>query len=232
MSRPNDPHSFLAVYPRPPLTAVVLLALAAAVGCSGPSPSATSTDSGTSAVTTADRSTPSTTSPSSGTSHVPEASAGSTGSTPPTFAADQQAVIDAYAQANRAYQQAAASANPSLAAFVASFTPEFLRELQIRIQQRTDNGQAVRDAQPSKSRTSFVSATVSDPTAVVVTCEVDDRVVYRISDGTAVNAKVTTARWRVSMSNDGGTWKVAGRQQDQTWDGEEMDVCVGAPQSS
>ncbi len=231
MSRPNDPPSFLAVYPRRPLTAVVLLALAAAVGCSGPSPSATSTDSGTSAVTTADRSTPSTTSSSSGTSHVPDTAAGRTGSTPPTFAAEQQAVIDAYAQANNAYEQAAASSNPTDPAFIAAYAPQYRHELQIQIQQRTDNGQAVRDAQPSKARISYVAVHVTPLSASLITCEVDDRVVYRVADGSAVNTSVETDRWSSSMTSDGGTWKLEGRHQVKTWDGEEMDACLSVPQS-
>ena len=71
----------------------------------------------------------------------------------------------------------------------------------------------------------------SPPTATLTTCEVDDRVVFRLADGSAVNTKVTTARWTVAMTNEDGSWKVSGRQQAQTWDGEEMDACRGAQSS-
>jgi hypothetical protein len=228
LRRPIGPHNLPAVRKGRPLTAVALLTLAAAgAGCSGHPESAAQTERGTSAVPTTVSSTLNTASTTSGARGAP----GTTTGTALKFSADEQAVIDAYDEANRAYQRAASASNPSDPAFKAAFSAQFLHELQIRIQQRTDNGQAVRDAQPSQAQTSFIAVTVTPPTATITTCEVDDRVVYRIADGTAVNTKVTTARWTVAMSNEDGTWKVAGRQQAQTWDGEELDACRGVQQS-
>ena len=85
--------------------------------------------------------------------------------------------------------------------------------------------------QPSLQRTQGGSVDVQATTATLTTCEVDDRVVYRTSDGSAVNTKVSTARWSVAMTYEDGVWKIAGRQQLQTWDGQEMEACLAAPRS-
>jgi len=212
-----------------PLTAVALLALAAVgAGCSGHPESATPSERGKSSVPATVSSTLSTAFSTSGSSGAPGTTSGTT---PPRFSAEQQAVIEAHDRGMRAYQAAATASDPSDPALKDSFAPQFLRETQIRIQQRLENGQAVRDAQPSKARTSYVTVNVTPPTAALVTCEVDDRVVYRVADGTAVNAKVTTDRWSVAMTDEDGTWKISGRHQIQTWDGEEMDACLGAQSS-
>lgn len=228
LSRPNGPHSFAAVHRGRPLTAVALLALTALVGCSGNPESAAPTERGTSAVPATVRSTLPTAPTPSGTSGAPGTTTGTVGS---RFSAEQQTVIDAHGEDMGAYQRAAAASSPNDAAFKKSFSNQFLKELQIRIQQRADNGQAVRDAQPSNARIEYVAVSVSAPTASLTTCEVDDRIVYRTADGSAVNAKVTTARWTVSMALEDGVWKIAGRQQVQTWDGQEMEACLAAPRS-
>jgi hypothetical protein len=217
-----------AVHLGRPLTAVALLALTASVGCSGNPDSAAPTERGTSAVPATVRSTLSTASTTSGTSGAPGTSTGSVGA---GFSAEQQAVIDAHGQDMGAYHRAAAASTPNDPVFKNSFSIPFLKELQIRIQQRADNGHAVRDAQPSNARTEFVAVDVQVPTATLTTCEVDDRVVYRTADGSAVNAKVSTARWSVAMTYEDGVWKIAGRQQVQTWDGEEMEACLAEPRS-
>jgi len=228
LSRPNDPRNFAAVHRGRSLTAVALLALTALVGCSGNPDSAAPTERGTSAVPATVRSTLSTASMPSGTSGAPGTTTGSIGA---PFTAEQQTVIDAHGADMGAYQRAAAASSPNDAAFKSSFSNQFLKELQIRIQQRADNGQAVRDAQPSNARIEYVTVAVTAPTASLTTCEVDDRVVYRTADGSAVNTKVTTARWTVSMEYEDGVWKIAGRQPVQTWDGQEMEACLAAPRS-
>lgn len=228
LSGPNDARRFAAVHRGRSLTAVALLALTALVGCSGNPESAAPTERGTSAVPATVRSTLPTASTPSGTSGAPGTTTGSADS---HFSAEQQTVIDAHGVDMGAYQRAAAASSPNDAAFKKSFSNQFLKELQIRIQQRADNGQAVRDAQPSRARIEYVTVSVTAPTASLTTCEVDDRVVYRTADGSPVNAKVTTARWTVAMVYEDGVWKISGRQQAQTWDGQEMDACLAAPRS-
>lgn len=229
----SDPHGtprFPAVRPGRPLTAVALLTLAAAgAGCSGTSQSATSTDRGTSAAVATARSTPASDIESSG-STVASASEGTT-STSERFGDEQRAVIVAYERAMSAYQSAASASNPFDPTFKDAFTPNALRELQIRIQQRSSSGQAVRDAQPSRARVAYIAVTVDASSATLTTCEVDDRVVYRTADGSVVNDHVSTARWTVAMTAPDGTWRIDNRQQDRTWDGEEMDACLADQQS-
>lgn len=225
---PFGPRNLPAVRKGRPLTAVALLTLAAVgAGCSGHPESATPTERGTSSVPATVSSTLNTAS-TSGKSGAPGTTSGTT---PPRFSADQQAVMDAYVGGGRAYDSAAAASNPSDPALTASYSEQYLRQLQILISQRKESGQAVRDAQPSRARTEFVSVTVTSPTASLVTCEVDDHVVYRVTDGSVVNDKIATSRWSVAMSYDGGLWKIDGRHETQTWDGEVMDACLGAQQS-
>ena len=226
--RPNDPPSLPAMRMGRPLTAVALLALAASTGCAGNAQTATPTERGTNPVTATVRSTPTSPSTLGGTSSAPGTTSGAT---PTRFSLEQQAVIDAHDRGMSAYQQAASANNPADPTLKDSFAPQFLREVQIRIQQRVENGQSVRDAQPSRARISYVSVQVTPPTASLITCEVDDRVVYRVGDGSAVNTKVTTDRWSVAMTSEDGNWKVSGRHQVQTWDGEEMDTCLAVQPS-
>lgn len=228
LSRPNDPLRLPAVHLGRPLTAVALLALIASVGCSGNSDSAAPIERGTSAVPATVRSTLSTASTTSGTSGAPGTTTGSVGA---GYSSEQQAVIDAHGQDMGAYHRAAAASSPNDPEFKNSFSTQFLRELQIRIQQRADNGQAVRDAQPSNARTEYVAVDVQVTAATLTTCEVDDRVVYRTADGSAVNTNVSTARWSVAMTYEDGVWKIAGRQQVRAWDGQEMEACLAAPRS-
>lgn len=156
---PFGPRNLPAVRKGRPLTAVALLTLAAVgAGCSGHPESATPTDRGTSSVPATVSSTLITAS-TSGKSGAPGTT---TGTTPPRFSADQQAVIDAHERGMRAYEAAATASNPSDPNLKDSFAPQFLRETQIRIQQRLENGQAVRDAQPSKARITYVTVNVRD----------------------------------------------------------------------
>ncbi len=226
---PNDPPNFPSVrMGRPLKAAVALLTLATAVSCSGHPDSAATSNPGTSAVPATDRSTPATVTTTRGPASAPGTT---TGTTPGVLTADQQAVINAHDLGMAAYEQAASASNPGDPALKDLFAPTFLHEVQIRVQQRKDNGQAVRDAQPSRSRIEYVSVQIVPPTASLVTCEVDDRVVYRVADGSPVNSTVSTGRWGVAMTAEDGSWKIAGRHQLQTWDGEVMDQCLGAPQS-
>lgn len=227
LSGPNGPPTFLGVRVGRPSAVVALLVIAFTVGCSGTPESATSTKPGSTAATATD--------PSNATSST-SANVATTapGTTVPGsgFSAEQQTVIAAHDRGMKAYASAATASNPQDPALKSAFAPEFLRQVQIRIDQRTQNGQAVRDAQPSQSRTVYLAVTVSGGTASMTTCEVDDRVVYRIADGSVVNAKVTTGRWSVSMTDDGSGWKIGGRTEVQTWGGEELDSCVASSQSA
>jgi len=228
LRRPNGPHTLPAVRKGRPLTAVALLTLAAVgAGCSGHPESATPTERGTSSVPATVSSTLNTASTTSGTIGAP----GTTTGTTPKFSPEQQEVMAAHDRAMAAYQRAASSSDPFQAEFKSSFTPDALRELQIRIQQRKDNGLSVRDAEPSVARITYLTVDVSGADANLSTCEVDDRVVYKVADGSVLNAKVSTSRWTVRMSYADGIWRIANRQQDGTWDGEEMATCVGAKQS-
>lgn len=142
--------------------------------------------------------------------------------------AEHQDVLAAHDRSIAAYQRAASASDPSDAEFKRLFTPEALKELQIRIQQRKDNGVSVRGAEPSVSRIQYLAVVVTGADATLTTCEVDDRIVYRIDDGSVLNDEVTTSRWTVQMSLADGTWMVSKRQETQTWDGEEMATCVSA----
>ena len=228
LSGSNDPPMLPPVHLGRPLTAVALLALAASMGCAGNPQTAAPTERGTSAVAATVRSTSTTASIPSGSSGVPGTT---TGSSPAGFSSAQQAVMRAYGDAMASYQRAATASDPFEPAFKNSFTPEALRELQIRIQQRKENGLAVRDAPTSKASIAYVTVDLAVTGATLTTCEVDDRVVYKTSDGSVVNDKVSTSRWTVRVVAPDGVWKIENRQQEQTWDGEELDACLDAQHS-
>jgi len=228
LSRSNGPPMLPAVHLGRPLTAVALLALAASTGCAGNTQTAPPTERGTSAVSATVRSTSSAAPAPSGTSSAPGTT---TGSSPAGFTSDQQVVIQAYGDAMASYERAATASDPFEPTFKNSFTPDALRELQIRIQQRKENGLSVRDAQSSKASIVYVAVELSATGATLATCEVDDRVVYRTADSSVVNDKVSTSRWTVRVVAPDGVWKIENRQQEQTWDGEELDECLDAEHS-
>lgn len=205
-----------------PLTAVALLTLTALVGCSATPESATPTERGTSAVPTTVRSTSPTTPTSSGASIAPDTTVGA------SFSSDQLAVIDAHAAAIAAIDSARAKADPNDPALPTVLAHDMLRDTRIDIDQRTRQGIGSRRPDGSRSRIVVLAVSIDGPSAILTTCEVDDAVAYRVADGSIVNDKVATAKWGVAMTRAGGEWKLAGRQQQATWPGEEMDVCRAA----
>jgi len=223
LHRPNGPPSLPAMRMGRPLTAVALLAFAASTGCAGNAQEATPTERVTTAVSAPVQSTLTPGSISSGTSTAP----GSVPTTaPPTgYSTEQQAVIAAHDQAIKGIDSARAKSDPADATLPSLLSHDMLRDVKIDIDQRTKQGIATRRPDPSDSRIEYLKVSVDGTDATVSTCEIDDAVAYRISDGSIVNDKVTTSSWSIAMALEDGVWKLAGRHQIQTWRGKEMDTC-------
>ncbi len=162
---------------------------------------------------------------------MPSGTSGAPGTTTGTiagFSSDQRAVIAGHDAAIEAIDEARAKSDPNDPALAAVLAHDMLRDTRIDIDQRTKQGMASRRPVDSKSRIEYLSVSIDGTTAALTTCEVDDAVAYRVSDGSIVNDKVTTGRWTVSMSQLDGVWQLAGRHQQASWPGEEMDACRGA----
>jgi len=216
--------TLLAVHRGRPLTAVGVLTLLAFAGCSIGSEGAF-LPRDTSAVPATVRPSSSTMSSSSGTSDAP----GTTRfATSVEFTAEQRAAIDAHDAAIKAIDAARANADPNDPALVALLSKDMLRDTRIDIDQRTKQGIASKRPSPTRSLIDYLSVSIEGPNANLTTCEIDDAVAYRVADGSVVNDDVVTARWGISMIMTEIGWKLAGRHQQATWTGEEMDACRDA----
>ncbi len=168
---------------------------------------------------------PNTASTSSGTSGAPGTT---TGTKATRFSADQQTVIDAHEAAIRAIVKARAASDARDADLPSVLAHDMLRDTRIDIDQRAKQGIASKRPDQSKSRIEYVTVSIDGSTATLTTCEIDDAIAYRVSDGSIINDKIGTAKWGVSMLVEDGAWKLAGRHQVTTWQGEEMDACRSA----
>lgn len=146
------------------------------------------------------------------------------GSVPPTTAprwsVEQQAVVDAYREAMRAFDIALADPpNPDVPALGATTIDPALGEVRRLAQQWHGFGQALKYPTPSVHRIEPLSVSIDGAIATIVTCNVDDGVIYEPASGRTLNDKVTTARDEATLSLVGGVWKLTTRVQQQKWEG-------------
>lgn len=130
----------------------------------------------------------------------------------PTVVAAYQSALDAQFEAEKTSDQ-------QLPALFAMHLDPLLTRLKDRLIGRRLEGQAARRPEPTKSRTTVLSTTVTGDTAEVIECTVDDGVVYVMATGAVVNDKVASMRRRATLSKDGDVWKVADRVTEQEWEG-------------
>jgi hypothetical protein len=74
-------------------------------------------------------------------------------------------------------------------------------------------------------RHSVMQVTVDGQSAELVACAIDDAVVLDV-DGGVVDDRVLTSRYAVTLTEDGGDWKVSGDIETlRQWTGEEAELC-------
>ncbi len=145
------------------------------------------------------------------------------------WSADQQQVIDGYRAFDVADREAAATSDQNYAGLAAHADGDYLLNEKASMFQRKSAGLAVRRGDPSLNEIIPLDVKIVGSGAVIVSCDVNNDVVFRTADGSVVNADTSTDRFQTQVSLRDGSWKVISRQQVQTWAGSEESKCVAAP---
>jgi len=119
--------------------------------------------------------------------------------------------------------------NPDVPELAATTIDPALGEVRRLAQQWRGFGQALKYPTPSVHRIDTLSVSVDSGTATIVTCNVDDGVVYEPASGRNLNDRVTTARDEAALSLGGGEWKLTTRVQQEKWEG--VAGCAGSSTS-
>lgn len=109
--------------------------------------------------------------------------------------------------------------NPDLPALRDLATGEQLGKVVAETRRNAQDGLALRRPDPSVARSSVKIVKVDGDTATLQECVVDDGVVYRVSTGEVVDAKVATHNVEATMKRIDGAWRLAAARLVQRWEG-------------
>lgn len=142
----------------------------------------------------------------------PEPATTETPTTAARWTPEQQEVIDAYLRALDAEHKASAVSDPAYPEFVATHVDPMYSKLRDLYRARKLKGQATKYPEPSVFSVEPKSAElVDESTAIVVTCSIDDGIVYEPATGRVIDDKVSSALLRATLIKDNGVWKVSKR---------------------
>src|SRR5262249_29039221 len=88
-----------------------------------------------------------------------------------------------------------------------------------QIEANRQRGVRFEKANPSRADHRLGLLTLSHAQAVVQDCSLDDGVVVDSSSGRVINADVATYLWKATLTQEGGTWKVAVNTRLGRWRG-------------
>lgn len=109
--------------------------------------------------------------------------------------------------------------NPDLPALRDLATGEQLDKVVAETRRNAQDGLALRRPEPSVARSSVKIVKVDGGTATLQECVVDDGVVYRVTTGEVVDAKVATHNVEATMKRIDGAWRLAAARLVQRWEG-------------
>jgi hypothetical protein len=138
---------------------------------------------------------------------------GAPGTTASKWTPKQQEVVDAYLAAVHAELDASEVPDPNFPALVQTHSGALLAAFQERFADQRAAGERGRLPENTKFRVDVEEVEVTGPAdAVLISCTVDDGVVFVASTGSVINNDVSALRLRATLAEDDVGWKVSDRQ--------------------